>query len=175
MLIWLKNQRMVRYRTFQLRFTDADTCRDFPASYRAIAFELMRRNCKKEYLEAMIRLAEHDEIRAEEEFEKNRFELLQLEKEGKVLLKHNAAYYGYNKDGTRGRYMLPNAPSYEELDREAQKELQEWREAMFFLTPSQNGFSSNSNFFLFVFLTFRESFSEKFDNFRCEISGYWRI
>ena len=76
---------MVRYRTFQLRFTDADTCRDFPASYRAIAFELMRRNCKKEYLEAMIRLAEHDEIRAEEEFEKNRFELLQLEKEGKVL------------------------------------------------------------------------------------------
>ena len=42
---------------------------------------------------------------------------------------------------------------------------------VFFLTPSWNGFCSNSNFFL----TFGKSVFEKFNNFHCEISRNLRV
>ena len=45
---------------------------------------------------------------------------------------------------------------------------------MFFLTPSQNGFCSNSNFFLTVSNSWKIIFW-KIDNLRCEISGNLRI
>ena len=46
---------------------------------------------------------------------------------------------------------------------------------MFVLTPSENGFFLTSNCFPNFCLPFRKSFSEKFDNFRYEISGNLRI